>query len=257
MKKHINPDSIVPSISGRLGNNMFMIAHAYAKAIEHNRQLVVPKDQVSHMKDFSTNIFRKIDLYLDMPHQTEYNTVFGGYFQSETYFKKYSETIKHLYSPTLEFLEKAYTKYSFLDKPTTCIHVRRGDYLHYNSYHPVITREYIDEAIKKIDDTNAYLVFGDDRNWCIENLSHLPSVHFIQEPTHEEMWLMSLCDNFVLSNSSFGWWGAYLSRNKNKIVVVPETWYGPNGPINWEEIYCEEWIKLPTYYENGFIYPKL
>lgn len=257
LDKHINPHYIVPSVSGRLGNNMFMIANAYARALEQNRQLVIPKNQVEPV--YHNTIFRKVDFYVDWPHQTEHSSVYAGYFQSERYFEKYSEAVKSLFSPTTEFLDKAYSKYPFLySKGTTAIHVRRGDYLHYKSYHPVVTREYIEMGLELIDDTSNILVFGDDENWCMNNFSHLPSVHFVNNNVaYEDVWLMSLCDNFVISNSSFSWWGAYLSRNNKKMVVAPETWYGPDGPSDWEEIYCNEWTKLPTYYKDGCIYPKL
>ena len=65
-----------------------------------------------------------------------------------------------------------------------------------------------------------------------------------------------MCHNFIISNSSFSWWGAYLSRRKNKIVISPETWFGPEGPKIWDDIYANGWIILPTYFDNGFIYPK-
>jgi hypothetical protein len=58
MSKYRNPDCIVPSIAGRLGNNMFMIAHAYAKALDQNKQLVVPRYQVGHMLSSMLDIGR-------------------------------------------------------------------------------------------------------------------------------------------------------------------------------------------------------
>lgn len=259
MNKFTNSDCIVPSIAGRLGNNMFMIAHAYAKALEQNKQMIVPKKQVGHIKNFVNNIFRKLDLYIDMPNDvlgTSAN-VFSGYFQSERYFVKYSEAVKQLFSAPIEFIKEAFINYPFLQTSNvTCISVRRGDYLIYSDYHPVITKEYIEEAIKRIPKTDYFVIFSDDLDWCVSNLNHLSNVHFISASIHEQMWLMSLCDNFVISNSSFSWWGAYLSRNKNKTVVAPQTWFGPRCPHGWEDIYCDGWIVLPTEYSNGYIYPK-
>jgi hypothetical protein len=260
MNKHINFNCIAPSIAGRLGNNMFMIAHAYAKALDQNKQLIVSRRQVSHMQDFENNIFRKLDLYVDTLNELpeESVTVYSGYFQSESYFEKYSEAVKQLFSPSIEFIEKVYNDYHFLkDSKVTAISVRRGDYLMYNRYHPIVSKEYLEVALSKISNSDYNLVFTDDLLWCKENLSHIHNVHFIDAPIHEQMWLMSLCDNFIISNSSFSWWGAYLSRNLNKVVIAPEIWYGPDGPKQWEEIYCKGWTKLSSHYKDGYIYPSL
>lgn len=258
MRRVINDTCIVPSIAGRLGNNMFMIANAYAKALEQNRQLVVSKYQVGHMGDFLDNIFRKLDVYIDMPDDvlnTGVATVYTGYFQSEKYFEKYSEAVKQLFSPTREFVENAYEKYAFLHHcRVTSISVRRGDYLIYKDYHPVVSKEYIEKALEFVGD-ECYMVFSDDLLWSRENLSHLKNVHFIEAPIHEQMWLMSMCNDFIISNSSFSWWGAYLSRDRRKKVVAPQTWFGPNGPSQWNDMYCNEWIVLPTTYVNGYIHP--
>lgn len=254
--KAINSDCIIPSIAGRLGNNMFMIAHAYAEALSQNKQLIVPKNQAGHMQDFLDNIFRKLDVYIDMPNDISTATMYSGYFQNEDYFKQYSEAIKQLFSPTREFIDRINQVYPFLEtSQITCISVRRGDYMIYQDYHPVITKEYVDKAITLIPGADYHFIFSDDLDWCADHLD-LPNSVYIHLPIHEQMWLMSLCDNFVISNSSFSWWGAYLSRNKNKMVIAPETWFGPRGPKTWKEIYCKEWIVLPTYYKEGFILPK-
>jgi len=198
-----------------------------------------------------------LDMGKEIPDLVEKEVLIAGFFQNENYFKKHSEAVKQLFSPTREFIEKAYATYPFLkDEVVTAISVRRGDYLIYSDYHPVVSKEYLDAALKKIPNSRYHLIFTDDVPWCKENLAHINNVYFVEAAVHEQMWLMSLCDNFVISNSSFSWWGAYMSRNPNKIVVAPETWYGPRGPATWKEIYCEGWIVLPTYYADGFIHPK-
>ena len=59
----------MPALAGRLGNNLFMIANAYARALDENRQLIVPANQVGHMDDFVDNVFRKLDLYIGHPNE--------------------------------------------------------------------------------------------------------------------------------------------------------------------------------------------
>ena len=256
--KLLNTTYTLPSIGGRLGNNMFMIANAYARALDNNSQLVVPSNQVGHMREFQDNIFRKLDLFISHPNDADgkNSVVYSGYFQDEKCFEKYSEAVKSLFSPTREFIKKIEALYPFIHSSTiTSISIRRGDYLIYSDYHPVVSKEYIEKAITLVPKNDYYFIFTDDFSWCKENIN-IPNIMFIELPPHEQMWLMSMCDDFIISNSSFSWWGAYLSRNPNKVVIAPETWFGPRFSGGWENMYCKGWTILPTYYNNGFILPK-
>ena len=118
-----------------------------------------------------------------------------------------------------------------------------------------MSKEYIEKAITLVPKNDYYFVFTDDFSWCKENIN-IPNIMFIELLPHEQMWLMSMCDDFIISNSSFSWWGAYLSRNLNKVVIAPETWFGPRFNGEWKNMYCKDWYILPTYYNNGFILPK-
>lgn len=249
-EKVVNDHFVSPSLGGRLGNNMFMIANAYAQALDQNKQFVVPKRQIN-IDQYENNIFRKVDFLIDNPNEDSYS----GYFQSEKYFSKYSEAIKSLFSPTPEFIGKALLTYPFIGNKVACIHVRRGDYLNYPTIHPVVSIEYIKKAYSQLPETPYCLVFSDDKEWCEQNID-IPNAIFVNLPPHESMWLMSLCNYFVLSNSSFSWWGAYLSRSKDKSVISPRSWFGSEGPDNWDDIYCNDWRIMETYIENGKIMPK-
>jgi len=138
----------------------------------------------------------------------------------------------------------------------TAINVRKGDYLLYKNYHPTVSAEYINKALEEIPNRDHHLIISDDIPWCKENLN-LPNCIYLEGyNTYEQLWILSLCKHFVISNSSFSWWGAYLSLNENKIVIAPETWFGPEGPQDWSDTYCSDWTILPTYFNNGLILPK-
>jgi len=263
----LNRDYILPLLGGRLGNNLFMIAHAYAKGLDYNKQVVIYKPHVQyHGNDYSQNIFKKLEftdvledsknLNLAVPSDDQ-PTFYYGYYQSERYFERYSENIKNLFGPPAEFINRIKQELPFIfEGDVTVINVRRGDYLHYPNYHPVITTEYIHKALEHIKNTRVYLIASDDLDWCKENI-HLPNMHFLLGYTSEEqLWILSMCNNFVISNSSFSWWAAYLSRYRNKIVVAPQTWFGPDHVNSWQDMYCHNWKILPTYFENGLIKPK-
>ena len=38
-----------------------------------------------------------------------------------------------------------------------------------------------------------------------------------------DLWLISQMENHIIANSTFSWWGAWLSNNKNKIVICPNS----------------------------------
>jgi hypothetical protein len=262
----LNKNHIMPLLGGRLGNNLFMIANAIAKGLEYNKQVVVYRPSVIyHGNDYSKNIFRALQFIDSYENNKNYNlaipaedkpTFYSGYYQSETHFEKYSEIIKTLFGPPLEFAERIKKELAFLNnKVVTVINVRRGDYLHSPNYHPVITPEYIIKALTYIPYTDLYLIASDDIEWCKENLD-LPNSYFLEGyKPEEQLWILSMCQNFIISNSSFSWWAAYLSRQVEKIVVAPETWFGPEGPTVWQDMYCKDWIVLPTHFDNGLIKP--
>ena len=62
----------------------------------------------------------------------------------------------------------------------------------------------------------------------------------------KQLLFMSLCDNFIIANSTFSWWGAYFSTNINKIVCYPSIWFGPNliNKNDTKDLCPPEWIKI-------------
>jgi hypothetical protein len=269
-KNYYSNNFITCELRGRTGNIMFEIAHAFAKSLEFNRQLILP--QIDYLRD---NILRNFDMVnfrcenfdlIEYPFHFEKSTtpslikptMYRGYYQSEKYFGNYKNVIKSFYSPTEEFIIRAKNDFPFLDNNTVAaLNVRRGDYLTQPTRHPVITVEYINEAYKHLPKHDVLLVVSDDIEWCKENIK-LPNVVFNEKYwDYDALWLLSLCNYFIISNSTFSWWGAWLSNYNHKVVIAPGTWFGPDIDSNTisDDIYCEGWIKIPTKFQDGFIVP--
>jgi len=173
--------------------------------------------------------------------------IIDGFFQTEKYFLENKEVIRELFSPTDEINEIINQKYSDLLKfKTTSIHVRRGDYLKKPDIHPTQTMDYYNEGIRLTKhNTEKFIVFSDDINWCKENFKSDNFVFIENEKDYIELYLMSKCDNNIMSNSSFSWWGAWLNNNINKIVVGPSNWFGPTfWFFNTKDILPSNWFKI-------------
>jgi hypothetical protein len=88
------------------------------------------------------------------------------------------------------------------------------------------------------------LIFSDDIDWCKNNLQFKNMVFIENQNTFEDIWLMSLCKHNIIANSSFSWWGAWLNKKSDKIVIAPNDWFGPNSNLNTSNIVPQTWIKL-------------
>jgi hypothetical protein len=172
--------------------------------------------------------------YSEIPFQE--NCSLSGYFQSWKYFDHCKEYIKEIFTPKETFDLKNYC----------CIHVRRGDYLNYPLHHPTQTiQHYYMRAIEKIPAKN-FIVFSDDYKWCKQNF--IGNEFTINEPssTISDFTKMINCSHYVIANSSFSWWAAWLSKGNDKIVVAPSNWFGPklNDLNPTTDLIPSEWIVI-------------
>lgn len=261
------------NLKGGLGNMMFQIAATLCIASENNRSYFFPnlKEQLEYLNNDQNynpklnyandylNIFKKIKTSpiigdvkrIEYPFHYEKKNIddesilIDGFFQSEKYFK----TCKNLILNNFDFKnvcdDYVSKNYNFKNFKTTSIHVRRGDYLKYPNHHPVQSVEYYKKASELLKkETDVFLVFSDDIDWCKENLNFLDPIYIKNEKDYIELYLMSLCNNNIICNSSFSWWGAWLNKNKNKKVIGPKLWFGDSIKEKTDDIIPENWIKI-------------
>jgi hypothetical protein len=130
------------------------------------------------------------------------------------------------------------------------IHVRRGDYVG-SEYFDICGREYYLKAVSfitekiSINHKPTFFVFSDDIAWC-KNIFLGDNFNFIDnnkaQYSYKDMQLMSLCKHNIIPNSSFGWWGAWLNRNNQKIVIAPQKWFGTYDCET--DIIPDSWLKI-------------
>ncbi|MFD1552176.1 hypothetical protein DNU06_00235 [Putridiphycobacter roseus] len=184
------------------------------------------------------------------------NSYLEGYFQSEKYFKEYREQVLNLFE--FKKTPSAQTKAAvatFKNKNSIAIHIRRGDYVskkHINAIHGALPLSYYKDALKKFDLNTHHLVFfSDDMQWVKENftMSDQSKVTFVDWNTGADSWqdmyLMTQCKNFIIANSSFSWWGAWLAQHAAKQVYCPKTWFNdPKLNQNTKDLIPAEWFRI-------------
>ena len=181
------------------------------------------------------------------------NLYLDGLWQSENYFKDYRNEILKIYN--FEKIKNDEKNINFLNKidykNSICLNVRRTDFIN-NPEHNVVNIEFYKKAILKIqsiigNNIEVY-IFSDDLDWCKNNFSFLDKKYYVEHDFggykfYNYLYLMSNFKNFVIPNSSFAWWAAWLSEKNNKIITVPDKW---SGLVNQEyiDIIPSSWIKI-------------
>lgn len=252
---------------GRFGNQLFQYSTLFSIAKKRNYQFGVPysKRSSNEYHDFCLpDCFEKltakdsssvVNYKKAKEKQFEYNPgIFGiedgtdicGYFQSEKYFCDYREMLLHEYEFKNDIKEKASTIRDLTKKPAISIHIRLGDYLFQQQNHPVCSLEYYEEALKNVPDDLLIFVFSDDNVKALEYFKKLNRQFTFPETNDKyiDMCLMSMCDYHIIANSSFSWWGSWLSNSKK--TIAPSKWFGEaeHMPKNWSDIYCKNWIVI-------------
>ncbi len=163
-----------------------------------------------------------------------------GFFQSEKYFKNVEDIIRDDFTFKDEIREPCEEMMSDVEGQVVALHIRRGDYLINGGNHNVLGMDYYKEALSRFPDDATVIVFSDDPKWCHEQEMFSGDRFMISENEsgYIDMCLMSMCTDFIIANSSFSWWAAWLA-NRGK-VIAPKKWF-PKNDKDTKDIYCEGW----------------
>ncbi len=179
---------------------------------------------------------------------------FIGYWQSFKYFLEMEEKIRkdfilpHANANSLDIANRIASSSSI------CLNYRRTDYLSNNILNTLSGtdgKNYYEKAIKTIVDTvdePHFFIFSDDIEWCKNNVKLKFKTTFVEHlyagrKFANYMKLMSMCKHFIIPNSTYAWWAAWLARGKNKIVVAPRNWF-MDKEIDTNDLVPEDWIRF-------------
>jgi hypothetical protein len=255
---------------GRFGNQMFQYATLFAIGKRKNYEIGVPysnnQNVNEYYKFFLPECFKNLSAkdsinsnpkYFIQENKFNYEPgIFGipdesdilGYFQTEKYFKDYRNEILKEYTFSQDIVESALDARSITKEPVISLHVRLGDYTAPESKdrHPVCSIEYYEKSLSLVPDDLLIYIFSDEPAVAENMIKSLGKKYVIPEMNcmYKDMSLMSMCDYHIIANSSFSWWGAWLSETKK--VIAPAQWFGNHNsmPKDWSDIYCKEWVVI-------------
>ena len=179
----------------------------------------------------------------------------SGYWQSERYFGAHAAQIRQdlrWRQPLVGANERIADL--IRGARSASVHVRRGDYVNNAkalATHGVCPIGYYQRgasALAEDGQSRRWFVFSDDSAWAQEHLAPLLAgeVHVVDHnqgaDSHFDMQLMSRCDDHIIANSSFSWWGAWLSTAQDKRVVAPKQWFAK--PVDTADRCPPSWLRL-------------
>lgn len=177
-----------------------------------------------------------------------------GYWQSPKYFAAIDSCIRQeltLRDPPDRQNREAAANIS--DCVSVCVHVRRGDYVESattSRFHGTCSPAYYlaaeERLLQQLSNPRLF-VFSDDPDWAVQNLRFVSPVTYFRhngaERDYEDLRLMSLCKHHIIANSTFSWWGAWLCRNPDKIVIAPQNWFR-EATHSTRDLIPDNWIRM-------------
>lgn len=175
----------------------------------------------------------------------------SGYWQSEKYFRTAaSEVRERICFQNIDIPSVKQREEQIEGVNAVSIHVRQGDYLqHAELYGGICTEVYYRKAIQYMAEhvkDPVFFVFSDEPDRAQQMLAGY-SCHVVTENmgdnSYRDMYLMSRCRHHIIANSTFSWWGAWLDRHEDKIVITPPKW---NHLCKTHDICCDDWIMIES-----------
>jgi hypothetical protein len=237
---------------GRLGNQMFQIAGTIGLATKCGYSYGFPMwRNYDHAGRFRSDEDICIQEYFKHPLPGIDNMSFGnynigwgyhdlwipdnvslsGHMQSDRYFSHCAKIIRYYFE--LNELSKVQ-----IPDEAIAIHVRLGDYD--NAYHPRLDMKYYGKALSDFPAGSKIYIFSDTvteaRRMFGGNAEYVEGNHYMVD-----LHLMCQFRNFIIGNSTFSWWPAWLCQYPGKVVYAPAYWFGPMARISAGDIYCKGW----------------
>jgi len=245
---------------GEFGNQLFQISTVIAYARHNNMEYIFPewecqkstikyseffKNPIPQDSDFINTIdfnayFEPRFKYSELPFIANKNIDLCGYFQSELYFQNNRDEILKYFQPSDAILNKI----SNLDYANSVgLQLRSYDssrpaysananpqsdpnngHLYYYTLEE--NSDFVEKAVAFFGKNKTYYVSSNNWDLSKKLFGHLKNLVFMEDYSHiERFFIQSLCEHNIISNSTFGWWSAWLNKNPDKKVIAPSKWF--------------------------------
>ncbi|MCC6098312.1 MAG: alpha-1,2-fucosyltransferase [Olsenella sp.] len=216
---------------------------------------VMPRKYFESMAKRGYLMWQRSD-YMPIPVLDAERIFASGWWQDIRYLQDVQKELSDEIVPiTRPLMENKYVYDVARDKESVCISIRCGNY-----FNPTVKKllyvcnpQYFHDSIERISQMlnhPKFIVFTDDVKWVKEHLKFedaYPQYEFLYErgcdTVEEKIRMMTMCNNFIISNSTFSWWAQFLSKNDNKIVIAPDKWFVDGRKIG---LYMDSWTLVPA-----------
>lgn len=260
---------------GELGNQMFQVASTigyanmnnsiaifpewkcefsgtdYSKIFKHHINQSLNSPELQRLTNLPWNQHHYYDLkFLPLP-PCDSNMNLIGYFQSESYFDHVKDEILKLFTPNDEISQYIQAKYPDIiaDNDHICVHIRTAKRAsNDHDVHAACDSLYLNNALMQYNKDRVHIVFADNMPLAKTMLPEGRNYRFIEnESNYIDLFLMNNFKDYVISASTFGWWGAWLSKYDNPNVTIMKNWFDPTKAkayLNDNNITPHTWKKL-------------
>lgn len=240
-----NEELLVIDFIGGLGNQLFFLAAAYEYSKKYNKKLVIKQKNniASYGKNrvFNSIIYKNFNIIniesnnFKILNEKNINSNLSGniILSTNEYFQDYNLSIKtrkdfieKIYFGTESKLKKLLKKYNIIsNKISVCIHIRYSDAYTPSDwdgiYNNIELAKIKKHCLKYYKDKNI-LIFSNNLQKAQDYFKNLENINFVKEKDYEELYIMSKCNIYYCSPSTFNWWGIYLNLDPDKVYLLWE-----------------------------------
>jgi hypothetical protein len=244
--------------SGEYANQLFQVAATISHAIKNSDNYVLPKWYCIVSGNNYSEFFKNRDIFNEVTGNISVDKVWSeptftftpieyipgsnvdlqGFFQCEKYFKEVRDDIIKAYEPNDE-ISKIINKLDYKD--SVAVQLRYYDKVRPHGSNPNLV-PYLDPSHVYYTVEENYDFFRKSINYFGKNKTYYISTNnfekakkmfkgyknfiFLDDIPHKaKFFVQTKCEHNIISNSSYGWWGAWLNNNPDKVVYAPEKWF--------------------------------